>query len=70
MSTPQNSPWLRNDETARKVGYVLLFFTVVIVGGWTAFAPLDSAALAPGIVQVEGQRKQVQHLEGVGYLNY
>ena len=64
MSTPQNSPWLRNDETARKVGYVLLFFTVVIVGGWTAFAPLDSAALAPGIVQVEGQRKQVQHLEG------
>ena len=27
-------------------------------------APLQSAALAPGVVQVEGKRKAVQHLEG------
>ena len=33
-------------------------------GGWSAFAPLQSAAMAPGIVAVETYRKTVQHLEG------
>ena len=37
---------------------------LVVVGGWTACAPLESAALAPGLVQVEGKRKPIQHLEG------
>ncbi len=32
--------------------------------GWAAFAPLGSAAIAPGIVIVETNRKTVQHLEG------
>ena len=27
-------------------------------------APLESAAIAPGVVQVEGKRKAIQHLEG------
>ena len=39
----------------------------VFVGGfgvWSAFAPLQSAALAPGTVAVESYRKTVQHLEG------
>ncbi len=42
--------------------------TVVLgLGGfliWAATAPLSSAALAPGIVKVDGNRKTVQHLEG------
>ena len=33
-------------------------------GAWAAFAPLDSAAIAPGHVTVAGNRKTVQHLEG------
>jgi HlyD family secretion protein/epimerase transport system membrane fusion protein len=32
--------------------------------GWGHSAPLASAAVAPGLVEVEGRRKQVQHLEG------
>ena len=34
------------------------------VGGWAAFVPLKSAAIAPGQVIVEGRRRTVQHLEG------
>jgi HlyD family type I secretion membrane fusion protein len=33
-------------------------------GTWAAFAPLSSAAIAPGIVVVDSNRKSVQHLEG------
>jgi len=34
------------------------------LSAWAALAPLQSAAIAPGIVSVETQRKSVQHLEG------
>ena len=33
-------------------------------GGWAALAPLESAAIAQGVVSVESNRKTVQHLEG------
>ena len=39
----------------------------VFVGGfgvWSALAPLESAALASGVVAVESYRKTIQHLEG------
>ncbi len=32
--------------------------------GWASLAPLESAAIAPGVVSVDGYRKTVQHLEG------
>ncbi len=32
--------------------------------GWAALAPLESAAVVPGVAAVEGSRKTVQHLEG------
>lgn len=35
-----------------------------VIGTWAAFAPLDSAAIAPAVIKVEGNRKSVQHLEG------
>lgn len=41
---------------------VLIFFGVF--GAWAVFAPLDSAAIAVGTVEVENNRKIVQHLEG------
>ena len=43
-------------------GIVGLFF--VVFGGWAALAPLKSAAIAPGVVAVESNRKTIKHLEG------
>lgn len=34
------------------------------VFGWGAFAMIDSAVVAPGTLMVEGNRRNVQHLEG------
>lgn len=47
--------------------YVGLAIVILFFGGffgWSAFAPLESAAIAPGWVTVDGQRKTIQHLEG------
>ncbi len=41
---------------------IALFF--VGFGTWAALAPLESAAIAPGVVTVDTKRKTVQHLEG------
>ena len=45
-------------------GYVLIVGTFLVLGGWSAFARLDSAVTATGVVSVETNRKTVQHLEG------
>ncbi|MEM8649766.1 MAG: HlyD family type I secretion periplasmic adaptor subunit, partial [Pseudomonadota bacterium] len=34
------------------------------VGSWAAFAPLSSAAIAPGQISPDGSQRTVQHLEG------
>jgi HlyD family secretion protein len=33
-------------------------------GAWSLLAPLSAAAIAPGVIKVEGNRRTVQHLEG------
>ncbi len=43
-------------------GIVVGFF--VVFGGWAGCAPLESAAIAPGVVSVDTNRKTIQHLEG------
>ncbi len=43
-------------------GIIVLFFGGFL--GWAALAPLGSAAIAPGVVSVETNRKTIQHLEG------
>lgn len=53
-----------DDKPTRRVGYLMLLITFGLFGGWAALAPLDSAALAPGVVTVKSYRKTVQHLEG------
>lgn len=53
-----------SDRKARMIGFAIVFVTFGLFGGWAAFAPLDSAALAPGVVTVQTYRKTVQHLEG------
>ena len=52
------------ERSTRYVGYGLALFLIFIIFVWGAFAPLQSAAIAPGVVQVEGKRKAIQHLEG------
>ncbi|WP_214472132.1 HlyD family type I secretion periplasmic adaptor subunit [Mesorhizobium sp. dw_380] len=45
-------------------GYAIIFLFFGVAGGWAALAPLDSAAVAPGVIKVAGDRKLIQHLEG------
>ncbi len=53
-----------DDKPIRRLGYLLVLSVFGFFGGWAYFAPLGSAALAPGSVAVENYRKTVQHLEG------
>lgn len=53
-----------SDRNSRIVGLAIVFVTFGLFGAWATFAPLDSAALAPGVVTVKSYRKTVQHLEG------
>ena len=53
-----------DDTPIRRIGYLMLLVTFGLFGGWATLAPLDSAALAPGVVTVKSYRKTVQHLEG------
>ena len=48
----------------RNFGLVSIAIFWGIFGLWGGLAPLSSAALAPGIVSPDGNRKTVQHLEG------
>tara|TARA_B100000315_G_scaffold249276_2_gene280259 strand:- start:6783 stop:8090 length:1308 start_codon:yes stop_codon:yes gene_type:complete len=61
QSTQQSGPVIRN-SILMGTTIITLFFGGFL--GWAIFAPLESAAVAPGEVIVEGQRKTVQHLEG------
>jgi HlyD family secretion protein len=45
-------------------GNILLAGYVMGFGVWSAFAPLESAAVAPGVLEAETSRKTLQHLEG------
>jgi HlyD family type I secretion membrane fusion protein len=47
-----------------RVAYGLVILAFGVLGGWAAYAPLDSAAIAPGQIEVESRRKVIQHLEG------
>ena len=53
-----------DDRPIRRLGLAFVLLVFGGFGGWAAWAPLDSAALAQGTIMVEGHRKSVQHLEG------
>lgn len=55
---------LSDDRAIRRQGLALLLVVFGGFGAWAALAPLNSAALAPGVITVEHYRKTVQHLEG------
>jgi HlyD family secretion protein len=56
-------PFLRTGRVIRAGTTITVLFVVGFLG-WAAFAPLDSALEAPGVVVVESHRKTIQHLEG------
>jgi HlyD family secretion protein len=46
------------------LGYLITAVFVVGFGLWASLTPLAEAAIAPGILKVEGTRRTVQHFEG------
>ncbi len=67
---PQKRPRMRFPGNRPRIGGPVLAGAGVLglfflgLGGWAAFAPLESAAIAPGVVSVESNRQTIQHLEG------
>ena len=47
-----------------RIGAAIVTFFFVILLGWAAFAPLDAAVPAQGVIAVSGNRQAVQHREG------
>ena len=64
LTLHQAPPIKTDDRRLRIVGLLILLVIFGVFGTWAAVAKLASAALAPGVVTVEGYRKTVQHLEG------
>ncbi|HEY8616145.1 HlyD family type I secretion periplasmic adaptor subunit [Phenylobacterium sp.] len=61
---PPPSPKGLDHRRVSRMGYAIILGTFGLLGLWAAFAPLDSAVIAPGLVSVESSRKTLQHLEG------
>ncbi len=65
-------PAIPEPEEAQHVGLAPVITAGLVViaifiggfGAWASLAPLDSAAVAPGRVVIESNRKTVKHLEG------
>ena len=55
---------IRDWKHPAAIGYAIIIFTFVVLGGWSAIAKLDSAVTAPGFIAEENSRKSIQHLEG------
>lgn len=58
------SELLTSDRSIRMIGLAIVTLTFGVFGAWAFLAPLDSSALAPGVVVVKAHRKTVQHLDG------
>jgi HlyD family secretion protein len=63
---PQVETVGKDDSGAPEIrsGLIALLVFFVGFGGWAAFAPLDAAVVAPGVVVVSGNRQTVQHRDG------
>ncbi|MFK7863355.1 MAG: HlyD family type I secretion periplasmic adaptor subunit [Pseudohongiellaceae bacterium] len=51
-------------EMPMRFGMAMMVLVFGVFGVWAVFAPLDSAAFAPGTVNVRSYSQVVQHLEG------
>lgn len=66
MAPTANNPSVDTMGVSKPITIGLIIMLLFFGGfmGWAAFAPLGSAAIATGVVSVEGSRKTIQHLEG------
>ena len=53
-----------DDKPIRQVGVIILVCTLGVFGVWGYLAPIDGAAMAPGVVTVKSHKKTIQHLDG------
>lgn len=67
ISPPAKGDTRTPDGLARTSILFGLWLIVAVFGAfglWSAFAPLESAALAAGVIVLDSNRKSIQHLEG------
>lgn len=62
VETPEQA--LDSGRSEIRNGIIALAVFFFGFGGWAAFAPLDAAVVAPGVVVVSGNRQTVQHRDG------
>ena len=60
---PEPAPHPRTRGTIF-MGFVAIAAFVGAFVAWSVLAPLSEAAIAPGMIKVEGTRRTIQHLEG------
>jgi HlyD family secretion protein len=63
-STPTVASPRRTLRGVTLAGNLLVLCFVLGLGTWSSFAPLESAAIASGVVEPESSKKTIQHLEG------
>ena len=51
-------------RTPLVLGWAVVLIFVLGLGSWAAFTPLAEAAIAQGLLKVEGTRRTIQHFEG------
>lgn len=64
MQMPQDHSHLYQSAPYVRLGWLIVAVFVSLFVVWGVFAPMHSAAVATGKIVVEGQTKNVQHLEG------
>jgi HlyD family secretion protein len=57
---------MTSDDARSEIRFGMIAFIsfFVVFLGWAAFAPLDAAVVAPGVIVVSGSRQTVQHRDG------
>ncbi|MDF2765131.1 MAG: hypothetical protein K0S81_2125 [Rhodospirillales bacterium] len=64
-ASPLNPPRILSGAHRRIfAGLVVILVCLGGFGGWAALAPLNGAAIAPGVVGADSRNKTLQHLEG------
>jgi HlyD family secretion protein len=56
--------WEKSMRTTVRLGGVVALLFFGGLGGWAAYAPISGAAIAPGVISPDGERRAVQHLDG------
>jgi epimerase transport system membrane fusion protein len=54
----------QRERYLRRTGMAVVLTLFLGLGLWSVFAPLDSAAIGPGVVVLENYRMAIDHLEG------